>query len=114
MGAPDGAQAVRNAGDFPVRLLAEGEEPLPVEDEKSVRSRVDRAEGRAAVAADLKPAPDHPCGRGFLPKVTGTAGRREGAPSRGTFLNWREGDILNCFDKLSSQILTNPILSVTE
>ena len=48
----DGSVTVlRDGRELPVRLLAEGEEAVPVEDEKTVRRRVDRAKARSSVRA---------------------------------------------------------------
>lgn len=64
----DGAVTVlRDGRELPVRLLAEGGTPLPVEDGKSVRSRVDRAKARQRSRADWKPPPDHPWRRPLKP-----------------------------------------------
>ena len=57
----DGAVTVlRDGRELPVRLLVEGGTVLPVEDGKSVRSRVDRAKARQRSRPDWKPPPDHP------------------------------------------------------
>ena len=70
----DGAVTVlRDGRELAVRRLAEGEEPLPVEDEKSVRQRVDSAKAEQQSRADLKPAPDHPWRRAFKPEAAGAA-----------------------------------------
>lgn len=70
----DGAVTVLRGGrELAVRRLAEGEEPLPVEDGKSVRQLVDRAKAEQQSRADWKPAPDHPWRRGFKPEAAGTA-----------------------------------------
>ncbi len=51
----DGAVAVlRDGRELPVRLLAQGAESLPVEDEKSVRLRVDRAKARQRSRSEMK------------------------------------------------------------
>ena len=57
----DGAVAVlRDGRELPVKLLVGGEAPLPVEDGKSVRSRVDKAKARQQSRPAWKPPPDHP------------------------------------------------------
>ena len=57
----DGAVTVlRDGRELPVELLAEGGEPPPVEDEKSVRSRVETAKARQQSRPAWKPPPDHP------------------------------------------------------
>ena len=56
-----------------MRLLAEGEDPLPVEDGKSVRLRVDRAKAELQSRSTWKPAPDHPWRRGFKQDGPGVA-----------------------------------------
>ena len=69
----DGAVTVlRDGRELAVRLLAEGEQPLPVEDEKSVRLRVDRAKAEQKSRPTWKPAPDHPWRRGFKPQASET------------------------------------------
>ncbi len=69
----DGAVTVlRDGRELAVRLLAEGEQPLPVEDEKSVRLRVDRAKAEQKSRPTWKPAPDHPWRRGFKPEASET------------------------------------------
>lgn len=45
---------------MPYRLLAEGEPPTPLDDEKSVHHSVDKAKARQTARATYKPAPDHP------------------------------------------------------
>ncbi len=71
----DGAvmAVLRDGRELPVRLLAEGEAPLPVEDEKTVRLRVDRAKAEQQVRPAWKPAPDHPWRRPFKPEGIGVA-----------------------------------------
>ncbi len=44
----------------PVRLLAEGEPPIPLDDRKSLHLRVDQAKAEQAKRPRWKPAPDHP------------------------------------------------------
>ena len=67
----DGAVTVlRDGRELPVRLLAGGGEPLPVEDGKSVRQRVDLAKAEQQSFADWKPAPDHLWRRGYKPEPT--------------------------------------------
>lgn len=45
---------------LPYRLLAEGEPPVPLDDEKSVHQTVDQAKEKQAAKRTYKPAPDHP------------------------------------------------------
>jgi hypothetical protein len=45
---------------LPYRVLAEGEPPVPLDDEKSVHHTVDQAKAKQAVNRTRKPAPDHP------------------------------------------------------
>ena len=59
---------LRDGRELPVELLAEGEEPVPVEDEKTVRSRVDRAKAEQRSRPAWKPAPDHPWRRPLKPE----------------------------------------------
>ena len=66
----DGAVTVlRDGRELPVRLLGEGGEPPPVEDGKTVRSRVDLAKAAQQSRRNWKPAPDHPWRRGFQPEA---------------------------------------------
>ena len=70
----DGSVTVlRDSLELPVRLLAQGEEAAPVEDEKSVRLRVDRAKAEQQSWRTWKPAPDHPWRQPFKPEATGVA-----------------------------------------
>ena len=70
----DGSVTVlRDSLELPVRLLAQGEEAAPVEDEKSVRLRVDRAKAEQQSRPTWKPAPDHPWRQPFKPEATGVA-----------------------------------------
>ena len=71
----DGAVTVlRDGRELPVRLLAEGEAPMPVEDGKSVRSRVDKAKARQQSRPSWKPPPDHPWRRSFKSDTEAVAG----------------------------------------
>ena len=45
---------------LPYRVLAEGEPPVPLDDEKSVHHTVDQAKAKQAATRAHKPAPDHP------------------------------------------------------
>ena len=70
----DGEVAVlRDGRELPVRLLADGEDPPPGEDGKSVRLRVDRpkAEQRSRPAWNL--TGDHPWRRPLKPGADGVA-----------------------------------------
>ena len=70
----DGSVTVlRDSRELPVRLLAQGAEAAPVEDEKSVRPRVDRAKAEQQSRPTWKPAPDHPWRQPFKPETTGVA-----------------------------------------
>ena len=71
----DGAVTVlRDGRALPVALLAEGEEPAPLEDEKTVRRRVERAKAEQRSRPAWKPAPDHPWRRPFKPEAGAAAG----------------------------------------
>ena len=71
----DGAVTVLREGrELPVRLLVEGGTVLPVEDGKSVRSRVDRAKARQRSRPDWKPPPDHPWRRPLKTGAEAAAG----------------------------------------
>ena len=50
---------LRDGRPLAFRVLAEGEPPVAVEDEKSVRLAVDRAKARQRARPNWKPAPDH-------------------------------------------------------
>ena len=52
----------------------EGAEPVPVEDEKTVRLRVERAKAEQRARPAWKPAPDHPWRRPINPAAEATAG----------------------------------------
>ena len=70
----DGSVTVlRDGRELPVRLLAAGEEAAPVEDEKTVVRRVDRAKAEQRSRPTYKPPPDHPWRRPFKPEAAGTA-----------------------------------------
>lgn len=57
----DGTVTVLHSGHtMPYRLLAEGEPPIPLDDEKSIHHTVDQAKARQAIKPTYKPAPDHP------------------------------------------------------
>ena len=57
----DGSVTVpRDGRELPVRLLAAGEETAPVEVEKTVVRRVDRAKAEQRSRPTYKPRPDHP------------------------------------------------------
>ena len=60
-----GVTVLRDGGELSVRLLAEGEQAAPVEDEKTVRDRVAAAKAAQRSRPDFKPAPDHPWRRRF-------------------------------------------------
>ena len=71
----DGAVAVlRDGCELPVGLVAGGGDPPPVEDGKSVRSRVDRVKARQRSRPDWKPPPDHPWHRSFKTGAGAPAG----------------------------------------
>jgi len=45
---------------MPYRLLAEGEPPAPLDDEKSIHHTVEQVKRAQAAQPTHKPAPDHP------------------------------------------------------
>jgi len=45
---------------LPYQILAEGEPPTPLDDEKSIHQTVDQAKARQNARPHHKPAPDHP------------------------------------------------------
>ena len=70
----DGSVTVLRKGrELAVRLLAEGEEAVAVQDEKTVRRRVDRAKAEQQSRPAYKPAPDHPWRRALKPGATAVA-----------------------------------------
>ena len=70
----DGSVTVLHQGrELAVRLLAEGEEAVAVQDEKTVRRRVDRAKAEQQSRPAYKPAPDHPWRRALKPGATAVA-----------------------------------------
>lgn len=57
----DGTVTLLHQGrHLPYRLLAEGEPPIPLDDEKSLHHTVDQAKAKQAAKPAWKPAPDHP------------------------------------------------------
>ena len=64
---------LRDGRELPVRLLATHEEAAPVEDEKAVVRRVDRAKAEQRSRPTYKPRPDHPWPRSFKPEAIGVA-----------------------------------------
>ncbi|WP_221913978.1 hypothetical protein [Thiorhodospira sibirica] len=64
----DGTITLLHQGHImPYRLLAEGEPPTPLDDEKSVHHSVDQAKAKQTAKPTYKPAPDHPWrGRGNI------------------------------------------------
>ena len=70
----DGSVTVLRKGrELAVRLLAEGEEAVAVQDEKTVRRRVDRTKAEQQSRPAYKPAPDHPWRRALKPGATSVA-----------------------------------------
>ena len=70
----DGSVTVLHKGrELAVRLLAEGEEAVAVQDEKTVRRRVDRARAEQQSRPAYKPAPDHPWRRALKSGATAVA-----------------------------------------
>ena len=76
----DGSVTVLREGrELPVRLLAKGEEAVPVEDEKTVRRRVDRVKAEQRSRPAYKPAVDHPWKKSIRQAVA-VAGERAAEP----------------------------------
>ena len=70
----DGSVTVlRDGRELPVRLLAQGEEPVPVADEKTVVDRVGQAKAEQLARPSYKPSADHPWRRPFRPEAAATA-----------------------------------------
>ena len=70
----DGSVTVLRKGrELAVRLLAEGEEAVAVQDEKTVRRRVDRTKAEQQSRPAYKPVPDHPWRRALKPGATSVA-----------------------------------------
>ena len=70
----DGSVTVLREGrELPARLLARGEEPIPLEDGKTVRGRVDAAKAEQRERPAHKPPPDHPWRRPFKPAAASVA-----------------------------------------
>ena len=67
------ATVLREGRELPARLLAEGEEPIPLEDGKTVRGRVDAAKAEQRARPAYKPPPDHPWRRPFKPAAASVA-----------------------------------------
>jgi transposase len=53
---------------LPHRTLAEGEAPIPLEDEKTVTDRVSQAKAEQQTRKGHKPSADHPWRKGYKPK----------------------------------------------
>lgn len=67
----DGRVTVLSKGRaLPFRLLAEGEPPIPIEDEKSVHNRIDQIRQQQAAKPAYKPPPDHPWKRAYPDRIT--------------------------------------------
>lgn len=67
----DGTVTVLSKGrQLPFRLLAEGEPPIPIEDEKSVHNRIDQIQQQQAAKPAYKPPPDHPWKRAYPDRIT--------------------------------------------
>ncbi len=70
----DGSVTVLREGrKLPVRLLSEDEVAVAVEDEKTVRGRVDRVKAEQLSRPTYKPAPDHPWRQSFKSAASGVA-----------------------------------------
>ena len=57
----DGSITILHQGQvLPYRILAEGEPPVPIHDEKSIHHTVTQAKAKQIANPRYKPAPDHP------------------------------------------------------
>lgn len=66
--ASNGEVTVLHQGKgMPYRVLAEGEPPIPVDDEKSLHLTVDQARARQVASPAYRPPPDHPWRRSTDP-----------------------------------------------
>lgn len=62
----DGTVTLLHTGQaLSFRMLAEGATPIPLEDEKSVRARIDQIKQRQTARPSYKPPPDHPWKRAY-------------------------------------------------
>ncbi len=67
----DGRMTILSKGQaLPFRILAEGERPIPIEDDKSVLSRIDQIRNQQAARPAYKPAPDHPWRSAYPDRIT--------------------------------------------
>ena len=78
-GYDDTVTVLRDGRELGARLLADGEDPLPVEDGKSVGSHVDRAKVEQRSRRNRKPVPNHPRRRAIKPKAAGVVACRRRA-----------------------------------
>ncbi|WP_369599988.1 ISNCY family transposase [Hahella sp. SMD15-11] len=68
--AQDGHVTVLHKGhQLDWQILSEGEPPVPLDDEKSLHQRVDKARARQKASSGRKPAPDHPWRRSPVGKA---------------------------------------------
>jgi predicted DNA-binding protein (UPF0251 family) len=66
----DGTLTLLHTGQtLSFRVLAEGATPIPLEDEKSVRLRIDQIKHRQTATPAYKPAPDHPWKRNYPDRI---------------------------------------------
>lgn len=67
----DGSVTVLSNGKaLSYRLLQQGEPPIPIEDEKSIHSRIDQIKHQQAAKPAHKPPPDHPWRTGHIGRNT--------------------------------------------
>ena len=71
-----GVKVLRQGRALDFRVLAEGEEPVALDDEKSVQRTVDQAKARQRAQPSRKPAADHPFNRMIRRDVAEAAARR--------------------------------------